>query len=76
LFVVQDDKCIDFVDHSLGRYTTYCDDTSSMFYLTINNVTDDYNEKTIQCRVVYSPGVSSYLRSIMYNVSNSIKNKG
>ena len=59
LFVVQDGNCIDVVGHSLGRYATYCDDTSRTFYLTINHVTDDYNEKAIQCLVVYSSRTSS-----------------
>ena len=64
-FVDQDGKCKDFAVPTPGRYTTYCDDTSRKFYLTINNVTDDYNGKTMQCRVVYSTGAISELRSII-----------
>ena len=42
-FGVQDGKCKDFVDQSLGLYTTDCDDSTRTFYLSINNVTDVYN---------------------------------
>ena len=66
LFAVQDGKCIDFADHSLGRYTKYCDEISRTFYLTINNVTDDYNAKTMECIVVYSSRTSSKLQSRIY----------
>jgi hypothetical protein len=47
-------NCYDFIDQSSGLYKTGCNDSTRMFYLTINNVTDDYNGKTIQCRVFYT----------------------
>jgi hypothetical protein len=65
LFFVQDGKCKDYVDQSSGIYTTDCDDSTRTFYLTINNVTDDYNGRTIQCNVTYSAGVSSQQQSII-----------
>jgi hypothetical protein len=66
LFAVQDGKCIDFADHSLGRYTTYCDEISRTFYLTINNVTDHYNAKTMECMVVYGSSTSFRIQSRIY----------
>ena len=58
-------KCKDFVDQSSGLYTTDCDVSTRTFYLTINNVTDDYNEKTVECRVTHSTGTSSQIQSII-----------
>ena len=66
LFSVQDGKCKDFLDQSSGLYTTDCDDSTRTFYLTIKNVTDDYNGKIIQCKVTYSAGVSSQQQSIIH----------
>jgi hypothetical protein len=65
LFVVQDGKCKDFVDHTSGRYTTDCDVSTRTFYLTINNVTDVYNGKIIQCEVTYSTGTRSEIQSFI-----------
>ena len=56
LFTVQDGKCKDLLDQSSGLYTTDYDDSTRTFYLTINNVTDDHNRKTIRCRVAYFTG--------------------
>ena len=63
LFGVADGKCKDFVDQSSGLYSTYCDDSTRAFYLTINNVTDVYNGRQIQCRVFNSIGTSSEIES-------------
>jgi hypothetical protein len=65
LFFVQDGKCKDYVDQSSGIYTTDCDDSTRTFYLTINNVTDDYNGRTIQCNVTYITGTRSQIQSII-----------
>ena len=54
-FGVQVDKCKNFADQS-SLYTTDCDDSTRTFYLTINNVTGEYNGKTIGCKVVPSTG--------------------
>jgi hypothetical protein len=54
VFVVQDGKCTDFASESSGLLTTDCDASTRTFYLTINNVTDTYNGRTIQCRVRYN----------------------
>jgi hypothetical protein len=64
-FLAKDSKCKDWAAPPPELYTTYCDDTSRKFYLTINNVTDDYSGKTIQCRAVYNIGAISDLRSII-----------
>ena len=66
LFAVQDGKRKDFANQSSGRYTTDCDDSTIMFYLNIYNVSDDYNGKTIQCRITYSTGNSSEVNSVIY----------
>jgi hypothetical protein len=70
-FGVQDGKCKNFIDQSSGLYTAYCDDSTGLFYLTINNVTDVYNGRTIQCTVAYSTGTSSQIQSLI-NVQNRI----
>ena len=64
-FLAQDAKCNDLAAPLPELYTTYCDDTSRTFHLTINNVTDDYSGKTIQCTAVYNTGAISDLRSII-----------
>jgi hypothetical protein len=66
LFVALDGKCKDFIDQSSGLYTTDCDDSTRMFHLPINNVTDVYNGRTIQCSVVNSTGGSSEIESTVY----------
>jgi hypothetical protein len=38
-FVAQDGKCKELGAQSSGLYTTYCDDSTRTFYLTINNLT-------------------------------------
>ena len=43
-FGVEDGKCKDAAPSS-GLYTTDCDDSTRTFYLTINNVTDDYKQE-------------------------------
>ena len=58
-------KCKDFGNPPPGLYTTDCDDSTRTFYLTINNVTDDYNGDKIQCRVTYSTGTSSQIQSLI-----------
>ena len=65
LFKASDGKCKDFVDQSSGRYTTYCDDSTRTFYLTINNVTDDYNGYFIQCIVSYSVEPITYKYTVI-----------
>ena len=57
-------KCKDFVDQSSGLYTTYCDDSTRTFYLTINNVTDVYNRETIECKLFYA-GINSKIESLI-----------
>ena len=57
-------KCKDFVDQSSGLYTTYCDNSTRTFYLTINNVTDDYNRQTIECKLFYA-GNNSQIESLI-----------
>jgi hypothetical protein len=51
-FGVEDGKRKDAAPSS-GLYTTDYDDSTRTFYLTINNVTDDYNRRTIKCQVVH-----------------------
>ena len=65
LFYGVDGKCTDLVDQSSGRYTTDCDDSTRTFYLTIKNVTDSYNGKTIQCKVWYNSGTRSEIQSLI-----------
>ena len=65
LFVVQNGTCKDYADQSSGLYTTNCDDSTRTFYLTINNVTDDYNGKTIVCQVFYSTGNNFDIKSVI-----------
>jgi hypothetical protein len=60
------DKCSDFINHTFGLYTTDCDDSTRTFYLTINNVTDVYNMKTIVCNVFYSTGANSKKQSLIH----------
>ena len=64
-FVVVDGKCKDFQDQSSGLYTTDCDDSSRTFYLTINNVTDDYNGNMIRCQVVYGSVAKSEKQTLI-----------
>ena len=66
LFLVQDCKCKKVGDQKSGRYTTDCDDSTITFYLPINNVTDVYNGKTIQCRVKDRTGASSDMNSVIH----------
>jgi hypothetical protein len=63
LFFVENGKCKDI--QSSGRYTTDCDDSTRTCYLTINNVTDAYNGRTIECRVRYNSGTSSQIQSLI-----------
>jgi hypothetical protein len=56
LFNVQGDKCKNHALTPPGLYTTNCDDSTRTFYLTINNVTGDYNGKIIECIVGPSTG--------------------
>ena len=56
LFAVQEGKCKDLVTPPPVLYTANCDDSTSTFYLTINNVTGEYNGETIVCKVVASTG--------------------
>ena len=56
LFYVQGGKCQNFAATVPGLYKTDCDDSTSTFYLTINNVTDG---KPLQCVVTYSTGATS-----------------
>lgn len=65
VFGVQDGKCTDLVSQSSGLYTTDCDDSTRTFYLTINNVTDVYNGKIIQCQVFYSTGNNFDIKSVI-----------
>jgi hypothetical protein len=65
LFIDTGGKCKDFADHTSGRYTTDCDDSTRTFYLSINNVTNVYNGRTIRCRVVDSTGTSSQKQSLL-----------
>ena len=64
-FGVLNSQCKDFGKPPSGFYTTDCDESTRTFYLTINNVTDDYNGKEIQCRVTYSTGTSSQIQSLI-----------
>ena len=64
-FAVQAGKCKDFANQSSGLYTTDCDVSTGTLYLTINNVTDDYSQKTIQCRVTYSTGTNYRIQSLI-----------
>jgi hypothetical protein len=65
-FGVDNGKCKDFADQSSGLYTTDCDDSTRTFYLTINNVTDEYNEKTIKCIAVYGAEVKPKKESLIH----------
>jgi hypothetical protein len=64
-FKVVDGKCKDFADHSSGRYTTACNISTRTFYLTINNVTDGYNQKTIACQVIDNTGAIFKTQSVI-----------
>jgi hypothetical protein len=64
LLVVENGKCKDFAARPSGLYTTDCDDSTRKFYLTINNVTDDYNRKTIAC-IMYYAGTNSQIESLI-----------
>lgn len=43
------EACRNYAEPTPGLYQTYCDYNSRTFYLTINNVTDTYNGKFIEC---------------------------
>ena len=64
-FGVVGGKCKDFSEPPPGLYITDCDDSTRTFYLTITNVTDVYNGRTIQCRVRYSTGTSFQKQSLI-----------
>lgn len=64
-FFADDGKCKDFADQSSGLYITDCDDSTRTLYLTINDVTDVYNGKTIKCEVIYSTGATPNIQSVI-----------
>lgn len=43
------EACRNYAEPTPGLYQWYCDYNANTFYLTINNVTDTYNGKFIEC---------------------------
>jgi hypothetical protein len=65
LFTALDGKCKDYINQTSWLYTTDCDDSTRTFYLTINNVTDNYNGKTIHCSVTHSTRSRTDMNSVI-----------
>ena len=63
MFYADDGKCKG--GQLSGPYKTDCDDSTRTFYLTINNVTDDYNGRIIECIVVHDVISISRIQSLI-----------